>query len=172
MERTITEQSGYKYVSYPKTKISRNGAWLHLLQNSPPGVSICEPLKDNNPYRKNHTDDSWCWRVLPPEETDFKEDSEVAFYDPKVWKSVSHKYRTVARLPDGMTGKEALQWANTELKKIHGAYHQDFRTDFSDADCARTFMRCCTSYSFAEQYSADLSRSEWDLFKKSGGTSC
>ena len=165
------------YVTYEKSEVGRGCAWDHLLKNPPPGAALPNvPMHVLNPYRKNHTETQWRWRVLSPveiemllEEVEIGEE-EARVFDPKIWKSVSHKYRTVARLPEGMTGKEAIAWAHAEYAKT-SPFKNPLNPNWDERSCASHFMRCYTCYDFAKHCQAELTRAEWDAFKQAGGQS-
>lgn len=172
MNQIHLEIEGTKYVAYEKSQCLRGAAWDHLLRHPPPGVMFPQkaPFCDVNPYRNSHTEDQWRWRILnevpaPPQPVE-----EVRFFDPKIWKSVSNKYRTVARLPEGMTGKQAVQWAHTEYEKLYG-HGNEPNPCWSEDAAASTFMRTYTCYQFAEHCQAELTRVEWDAFRRAGGQS-
>ena len=88
--------------------------------------------------------------------------------DPKVWFQVSRKYRTVARLPEGMNGNEALVWGIKE----HGiSTRQDIKwaQSLSERDAGDYFLRCHTSYEYAKHLLRTLSEAEFNAFKNAGG---
>jgi hypothetical protein len=51
----------------------------------------------------------------------------VRTFDPNVWRSISRKYRTVARLPEDMDAHDALEQHNIELsnhmRRVGTPYH-------------------------------------------------
>lgn len=79
--------------------------------------------------------------------------------DPAIWKGTSNKYRSVARLPEGMTGVEALkQYAPDEYR------HTMARLEQQAAD---TFRRI-----YADRVDGchrELTVEEWQAFKAAGG---
>jgi len=95
-------------------------------------------------------------------------------YHRDVWFQISARYRTIARLPEGMTGKQALRWAEEE----YGKYSQErwglSRTEhladrFNDSLAASHFLRCYTCYPFAKHLQKELSIEEFRLFRAAGG---
>jgi hypothetical protein len=176
MNRHLETNGNLIYVSYDKSAVCRGEAWDHLVQHPPDGVKLPNvPMHVLNPYRKNHTDTQWRWRVLSPEEIAIRleevpEEEELRVFDPKIWKSVSHKYRTLARLPEGMTGKQAVQWAYEENIKLFG-YCDKPNECWSEEVAASDFMRCATSYPYAKHCQAELTVEEYRAFRKAGGQS-
>lgn len=172
MNQIHLEIEGTKYVAYEKSQCCRGDAWNHLLLNPPPGVVFPQrvPFRDVNPYRNSHTEDQWRWRILNEVPAPPSQPVEVRFFDPQIWKSTSNKYRMVARLPEGMTGKQAVQWAHEEYEKLYGP---DNAPDpcWSENCAASHFMRCYTNYPFAAHCHAELTREEWDAFRRAGGQS-
>lgn len=82
-------------------------------------------------------------------------------YDPAIWQSVSHKYRIVARLPEGMSGVEALlEHAPDQYQRILERIEQQ---------AASTFRRLYSDR--VEGCSVELSPDEWAAFRAAGGAS-
>jgi hypothetical protein len=76
--------------------------------------------------------------------------------DTSVWFQVSGKYRTVAKLPDGMTGVEAL---------IGVKYREDsWAENMGEGHAGDHYLRC---YGKEKK---ELSREDWVDFKSRGGT--
>lgn len=170
--RTVTLVGGTPVIAYPKSEVSRGMAWDHLLQHPPDGVVIDTraPFADVNPYRKCHSADYWEWRVGKVPEPPIKQ-LEARHFDPKIWKSTSSKYRMIARLPEGMTGRSALRWAMQsyhKTSKLHD-HEEEWIRNLSDDSAASHFMRVYTTYPFAKHCQETLTREEWNLFRKAGG---
>lgn len=163
--RRVRTQHGDKFllrVLYPSG--SRGQCWDHLAAHPPrasarrPGVSV-----EDNPWRRAHTERFHCWQMFltPSQTTPAVEDEPLREFDPEIWRSISSKYRTVARLPEGMTAVEALEkfypdahaellrrleiWARSEFLRMYASRHPSL--------------------------TADLTPAEWQHFKKSGGFS-
>lgn len=81
-------------------------------------------------------------------------------YDPAVWRGVSNKHRTVARLPEGMTGIEAL--------KKYAPDEYDQLLEYIEQRAANTYRRI---YADKNGDVAILNQVEWDEFKNAGGES-
>ena len=161
----------YLRVSFPKRKYSRGAAWQTLLKH--------HRTEGDNPWRKDHDGLNWKWYAplsafqKTPETP--VEPAEVEFPDPKVWFQVSRKYRTVARLPEGMDGNEALVWGIQQ----HGVLFNDRvdRTEhqvvwargLSSRSAAAHFLRVYTGYEFSKHLQQDLSREQFSAFRKAGG---
>lgn len=178
MNQSHLTVGNYQYVTYEKSETGRGCAWDHLLKNPPPGLVLPGvPIHVLNPYRKNHTDTQWRWRVLSPaeiemllEEVEAEEEAETRVFDPKIWKSISNKYRTVARLPEGMTGKQAMKWAHEEYAKIF-EYQNPLNESWDERMSEGHFLRVFTIYPFAKHCQAELTQAEWRAFKQAGGQS-
>lgn len=180
MNRHLETNGNHIYVSYDKSAVCRGEAWDHLVQHPPDCVTLPNvPMHVLNPYRKNHTDTQWRWRVLSPEEIDIRleevpEEEELRIFDPKIWKSVSNKHRLLARLPEGMTGKQAFQWASDEYDRL---YHKGVQSGdgpnpaWDEQTSASQFMRIYTGFPFAAHCSAELTVEECRAFRQAGGES-
>lgn len=176
MNRHLETNGNHIYVSYDKSAVCRGAAWDHLVQHPPDGVTLPNvPMHVLNPYRKNHTDTQWRWRVLSPDEIairleEIPEEEELRVFDPKIWKSISNKYRTVSRLPEGMTGKQAMKWAHEEYAKIF-EYQNPLNENWDERMAESHFLRVFTIYPFAKHCQAELTQAEWRAFKQAGGQS-
>jgi hypothetical protein len=88
-----------------------------------------------------------------------------------VYRSTSGRYRILARLPDGMTGKQALEWAMlthrgvTELPK----HDQEWIGRIDEREAASHFLRVYTDYPFARHLRLELTIEQFKEFKKAGG---
>jgi hypothetical protein len=82
-------------------------------------------------------------------------------YDPKIWQSTSNRYRAVARLPEDMSGVEAL-------REFAPEGYQELMEQF-ERRAADTFRRIYASR--VEGCRAELTQEEWAEFKAAGGVS-
>lgn len=87
------------------------------------------------------------------------------------YKSVSNKYRLVVRLPDGMTGNQALRWGQVEYAKMTKRLVDAPYENMKDREAAGLFMRVYSCYTFAEHLCRHLTWGVFRAFKKLGGES-
>lgn len=86
------------------------------------------------------------------------------------WHSISRRYRMIARLPDDMTGQQALRWAIEQYNEKPVSAHEEAWIDgLGDAQAARHFMRVYTCYEFSKAFSRVLRVFEYQAFRKLGG---
>jgi hypothetical protein len=82
-------------------------------------------------------------------------------FDPNIYKSVSNKYRHIAKLPDKKSGSEAL-------KEIDLSTYQNFLNQF-EHNCESTFLRC---YALKiKDLHETLTEEEYNYFRSHGGYS-
>ena len=74
------------------------------------------------------------------------------------WYSVSNKYRMVARLPEGKTGKQALAESGGQR-----CGDQAWIDGMGEASAGDHYLRCYAP-------TVELSREEWAAFRAAGGT--
>lgn len=88
------------------------------------------------------------WILAPPE------------HDPRIWKGTSNRYRTIARLPEGKSGVEALKDAAPD----------QYRNIMREVErrAADTYRRM---YAEREGNSLMITQEEWAAFKAAGGES-
>jgi len=119
---------------------------------------------------------TWKYKHREPTEEEW---TSAKQYVKEGWLQVSRRYRTVARLPEGMNGNEALLWALQEYDKSDlglgtGVPEQRIKwaTEIlSERSAASQFMRCYTDYPFAQHLSKELGVFEFQAFRMSGGVS-
>lgn len=90
-------------------------------------------------------------------------------YDVTVWFQTSRRYRSISRLPEGMTAREALQWAATEYNKIFSHPTQCNEEYGDERTNRRMFLRTYTDYPFAKHLTTDLSIEQFRAFRDAGG---
>ena len=117
----------------------------------------------------------WKYEHREPTEQEF---ATAERYVNEGWKQVSRRWRTIARLPDGMNGNEALLWALEQYNNSDmglGGEVPDFKKEWalslSERSAASQFMRCYTSYDFAKHLQTSLTIFEFQAFRKLGGDS-
>lgn len=163
-------------VKYPKNRWIKNAAWRNLLKNPPeellPYLEKLNELFPNtmmmrNPWRAAHTSSHLVWNMKRKTEEELQSlieeanSEETRQFDPKVWKSTSNKYRSVSRLPEGLTAVEALQKYSPET------YQRLLRQLENGAQAE--WMRCFAPR--VDGCSETLTEAEWIAFRKAGGTS-
>lgn len=81
----------------------------------------------------------------------------MRFFDPATWFQVSGKFRLVCRLPEGLTGKQALAAAakHTDVQKWVDGMGEEHAGDH--------YLRCYAAHE-------ELNEVEWRAFKKTGGS--
>ena len=81
-------------------------------------------------------------------------------FDPSVWFQVSRSHRSLARLPDGMTGIEALESISKD--------RPGWAAGMGEGNAGEHFMRV---YGRDPELRAELTPEEFELFRKAGGKS-
>lgn len=76
--------------------------------------------------------------------------------DPTVWFQISGKFRVAARLPEGMTGIEALKTLNIR--------EPEWAERMGEEHAGDHYLRC------SGQQAKELTQDEWTAFKAAGGT--
>jgi hypothetical protein len=178
--RTIQEEEkGVVRISYLKATIDRGSAWYDLLNNPPSPIQRTEG-PTNNPFRKCHTEHEWAWRYYPEHDTSREVKEIENKYDPEVWTCVSRKYRHLVRLPEGMTGIEAVNWAKKVLDerdpKLFPTYFHNINIhiswgDYTEEDAKYNFLHSLAGHPILEEAcphecSRELDRAEFDAFLK------
>lgn len=170
--------NGREYVQFKVGFWEKVEAWTYLQKNpyiSSKGMQFLEDCRRlfpddpslRNPWRAAHKCDQWCWYISPqPTETleelaRIQSLEEPRFFDPEVWHSTSNRYRTVARVPEGMTAIEALQEFAPEayqelMERLESSAKYDWCRLHADktSDCKQT-----------------LTEAEWHRFRRAGGHS-
>lgn len=82
--------------------------------------------------------------------------------DTNTWFSVSHKYRIVARFPEGKTGKQALAESGGQR-----CDDQAWVDGMGEGHSGDHYLRC---YAREADLWKELSIEEWREFRKAGGT--
>jgi hypothetical protein len=79
------------------------------------------------------------------------------------WYQVSRRFRTVARLPDGMTGIEALA---RDARKSYGRDSEEWANMLGERSAGDHWLRC-----FADKKGCwkELDQPTFDAFRKLGG---
>lgn len=90
--------------------------------------------------------------------------------------SISSRYRLVARLPDGMDGKQALRWGMLTYDWSTGAtntklpeHEEKWIEGLSERSAASQFLRVYTGYDFARHLQEELTIDEYRAFRQAGG---
>lgn len=81
-------------------------------------------------------------------------------YDPKIWFSISNRYRLIARLPEGKTGLEALKERAPESFEHIMQHAEQLAAD----EYRRTYAR-------QHGDEVELSSEDYSAFRKAGGRS-
>jgi hypothetical protein len=81
------------------------------------------------------------------------------------WFQVSRRYRTVARLPDGMTGIEALIEAQAQSEYPHPDYEK-WAKGMGEGSAGDHFLRC---YAKKQELWMELGRRTFEAYRKAGG---
>lgn len=108
----------------------------------------------------------------------------------KGWRSVSNRWRVLARLPDGMTGREALRWGMIEYQRYYGgkvegfngrdkplearplsAHTEEWIQLLDEESAGGHFMRVYSMYDYAKPFSLELTIPQFRAFKLEGGVS-
>ena len=173
--RTIQEEAkGVVRISYLKATIDRGSAWYDLLNNPPSPIQRTKG-PTNNPFRKCHTEHEWAWRYYPEHDTSREVKEIENMYDPEVWTCVSRKYRHLVRLPEGMTGIEAINWAKKVLDErdpeIFPKYFHITLGKYSEENAKYDFLNRLAGHPILEEAcphecSRELNRAEFDAFLK------
>lgn len=79
--------------------------------------------------------------------------------DPETWYQVSRSGRTVARLPEGKSGRRALEESQDEHRK-------DWARGFPEGSAGEHYLRCYAPPADHRR----LNRPEFDAFRKAGGS--
>lgn len=113
---------------------------------------------------------------LPPIEFNKPKPGAVSPYKKGVWFQVSRRYRTIARLPEGMTPQQALIGGMEEHNKHFGdlgVSKQDREQVLSmqDHSAASQFLRVYTDFPSTKYLQKELSEEEFQTFRDAGGGS-
>jgi len=81
------------------------------------------------------------------------------------WQSTSNKFRILARLPEGMTGKQAL----VLLEEYPGQHA--YLKSLSEPSAADHFRRCMHKEEHRERWQMELCQADYKRFRKLGGES-
>lgn len=187
----IEREIHYRYpgitVRYPAGQFTlyhaQNQAWQHLLNHPPDEVRGYLPLLKrlfpnnhelSNPWRSNHFYPGfggngrfeWYMLLQPLDKLHAKAkelaQTPVRTFDPQTWFSTSNKYRTIARLPEGMTASEAFEKFEPErLEQLLVENEQRFHSTLN-----YNWLRM-----YAERHgcSETLTPQEFKQFKANGG---
>lgn len=123
-----------------------------------------------NPDPSNHSLDEWLAEfpkiprpLLRSLLNDFNINTErflaPRWFDPSIWFQVSRSYRSVARLPEGMTGIQALVSKNPD--------RPDWANNMGEGHAGDHFLRCHARAT--DGLLEELSFFEWETFKAAGG---
>lgn len=176
--RTLQEEAkGVVRVSYLKATVDRGSAWYDLLNNPPSPIQRTKG-PTNNPFRKCHTEHEWAWRYYPEHDISREVKEIENMYDPEVWTCVSRKYRHLVRLPEGMTGIEAINWAKKVLDERDPEHFPKYFHNinitlgkYSEENAKYSFLNHLAGHPILEaacphECSRELNRAEFDAFLK------
>lgn len=113
---------------------------------------------------------------LPPFVFNQPKPGAVSPYKKGVWFQTSRRYRSIARLPEGMTPQQALIWGmeghNKHFKDPGISNHErKWAESLDDRSASSQFMRVYSSYPFAAHCNKELTEEEFKAFRDAGGES-
>lgn len=166
-------------VTFPRSHWTRDGAWKWLYRNPPQTLLEYQKKVANlfeeprevmqvlNPWRQAHTTEAFVWTCTLLSEEELQalakevEGQEIREFDPAIWGSVSRRYRSVVRVPPGMTALEALQeFAPDEYRRVMEQHEHNALVSWMRGPASRH-----------EGCHETLTEAEWIRFKKAGGES-